>query len=100
MPCRAVRWFTGGRLRDGLPVDRAEFANLERTIVDATAEGRTLRDASPERLRQVRTRSRQGLDTRDVAPAGRDFIYGFVTLMTGADPAVVPVLGHTALHRR
>lgn len=94
LPCQAVRWFTGGRLRDGLPVDRAEFANLERTIFDATAEGRSLSEASPERIRQYDAVSLASwLDGQQVTPAGRDFIYGFVTLMTGADPSVVPVLG-------
>ncbi|MEZ4564002.1 MAG: NAD(P)/FAD-dependent oxidoreductase [Thermomicrobiales bacterium] len=94
MPCQTVRWFTGGRLRDGLPVDRADFAHLERTIVDATVEGRSLRDASPECLRQYDALSLASwLDARRVTPAGRDFISGFVTLMTGADPSTVPVLG-------
>lgn len=94
MLCQAVRWFTGGRLRDGLPVDRAEFANLERTIFDATVEGQSLRDASPERIRQYDAVSiASWLDGQQVTPAGRDFIYGFVTLMTGADPSVVPALG-------
>jgi monoamine oxidase len=94
MPCQSVRWFTGGRLRDGLPVDRADFPNLERTIVDATVEGQSLRDASPERIREYDAVSLASwLDGQHVTPAGRDFIYGFVTLMTGADPSVVPVLG-------
>ena len=94
MPCQAVRWFTDGRLRDGLPVDRAEFANLERTIVAATAEGQSLKDAAAERLQEYDATSLAAwLDGQPVTPAGRDFIYGFVTLMTGADPSVVPVLG-------
>jgi monoamine oxidase len=94
LPCEAVRWFTGGQLRDGLPVDRDDLASLERTILDATIEGRSIADASPERIRHYdETSLASWLDTQPVTPAGRDFIYGFVTLMTGADPAIVPVLG-------
>ena len=94
MSCEAVRWFTGGQLRDGLPVDRADAANLERVIVDAIVEGRSLKDASPERIRQYDAVSvANWLDGRQATPATRDAIYGFTTLMTGADPSAVPVLG-------
>ena len=101
MPCEAVRWFTGGQLRDGLPVGRAEFASLERIIVDATIEGRSLGDASPERIRHYDALSLASwLDEQQATPAVRDVIYGCTTLMTGADPAVVPVLGslHALAH--
>ncbi|MBL8127759.1 MAG: FAD-dependent oxidoreductase [Chloroflexia bacterium] len=94
LSCEAVRWFTGGRLRDGLPVDRADGANLERVIVDAIAEGRSLMDASPARLRQYDAVSLASwLEKQQASPATRDVIYGFTTLMTGADPSRVPVLG-------
>jgi monoamine oxidase len=94
LPCNAVRWYTGGQLRDGLPVDRDDLASLERTILEASIEGRSIADASPERLREYDATSLAAwLDTQPVTPAGRDFIYGFVTLMTGADPSIVPALG-------
>jgi monoamine oxidase len=94
MPCQEVRWFTGGQLRDGLPVDRADAAVLERIIVDAIIVGRSLRGASPERLRQYDAVSLASwLDDQQASPAVRDIIYGFASLMTGADPSIVPVLG-------
>ena len=92
--CEAVRWFSGGRLRDGLPVDRADVANLERVVVEAIVEGRLLKDASPERIREYDVISLASwLDGQQATPAARDVIYGCTTLMTGADPSVVPVLG-------
>jgi monoamine oxidase len=90
----SFRWYTGGELRSGLPVDHRHVGDVERIIVEATIEGRALETASPDLLRAYDELSLAAwLDRHDPMPATRDFISGWVTLMTGADPSLVPALG-------
>lgn len=90
---QAVRWFTGGQLRTGMPTGRWDGGDLERVIVEATIAGRALRSASPEELHAYDTMSlAEWLERVNATPATRDFIYGWTSLMTGADPAHYSVL--------
>jgi monoamine oxidase len=89
-----VRWFTGGKLRSGLPVERLEAGELERLVVEAHIAGRMLASAEPETQREYDHLSvAEWLDRFDLSPATRDFVYAFSCFVTGADPARVPALG-------
>lgn len=89
-----ARWFTGGELRSGLPVGRWQGGDLERVVVEATIAGRALKSAPVETWRDYdRLPFAAWLDRLEPAPATRDFVYGWTTLMTGADPAIVPATG-------
>ncbi|MCC6791105.1 MAG: FAD-dependent oxidoreductase [Thermomicrobiales bacterium] len=91
---RNVRWFTGGELRTGLPTGRWALGDLERVLVEATIAGRGLATASPERLRECDHVSVvDWLKGIEATPATRDFVLGWLTLMTGADPSLISVLG-------
>lgn len=89
-----VRWFTGGKLRSGLPFDRLDGGELERIVVEAAIAGRQLRSASEETRREYdHLTVAEWLDRLEPSAAARDFIYGFMTFITGADPSKVPALG-------
>lgn len=91
---RTVRWFTGGELRAGLPTDRFGAGELERIVVEAAIAGRSLEHAPPEAIAAYdRMSIVDWLDQLGVSAAARDFALGWTTLMTGADPALVSVLG-------
>lgn len=88
-----VRWFTGGVLRTGLPVDRWDGGDLERVLVETTIEGRALATATPDMIMEYDQLSVAAwLDRLDPKPATRDFVYGWLTLMTGADPSSISAL--------
>ena len=65
----AVRWHTGGELRDGLPVPFGELGALEAALVAIAADAAALpfRDAGRAWLALVRA-----LSTRAGSPAGDD----------------------------
>ena len=92
-PYETTRWFTDGALRHGLPVGRWHGGDLERTLFDITLAARTLRDASPDDVRQHDVPLSEWLNRLRPSVAVRDFIYAWVTLMTGAHPDLVSALG-------
>lgn len=92
-----ARWFTDGALRNGLPVARWQGGDLERTLFEITLAARTLRNASPHDLRQHDIPLSEWLHRLDPPVAVRDFIYGWVTLMTGAHPDRISALGMLGL---
>jgi monoamine oxidase len=93
----ATRWFTDGALRSGLPVARWQGGDLERTLFEITLAAQTLRDATPDDLRQHDIPLSEWLERLDPPIAVRDFIYGWVTLMTGAHPERISALGMLGL---
>jgi (S)-6-hydroxynicotine oxidase len=88
----AVRWFTGGELRSGLPVPRGDVGRLEQLLVEISLAARGLAAAGQEELRAHDVPIAQWLDRLAPEPAARDFVYGWLTLMCGADPAEAPML--------
>ncbi len=92
-----ARWFTGSQLRRGLPVDRWQGGRLDRTLFEINLAARGLDHASAEELQDHDVRLSAWLDRLDPDPAARDFIYGWVTLMTGAHPDDVSALGMLGL---
>jgi monoamine oxidase len=104
-PYQTTRWFTGGELRRGLPVERWEGGDLDKTLFEITLAARGLASASPpcpppleggvspDDLRAHDVPLSQWLDRLDPLPAVRDFIYGWTSLMTGAHPDECAALG-------
>ena len=98
----AVRWRTGGELRDGLPVPFGELGELggrarrhRRRRGGATAPGRS---ASEARCRAPSTSGELGVPT-----ATREFLSAWWVMIGGTDPergAVVDALGAIAVARR
>jgi monoamine oxidase len=82
----SARWRTGGALRSGFPVPPEDGGDLERVIVAINAAGRAWTAAASEDVSVA-----EWLDRLDPLPATRDFVYGWVGLMTGADMDVSPV---------
>jgi monoamine oxidase len=88
-----VRWFTGGKLRTCWPSERVEIGDLERIIVEATIEGRDLL-RNPEKIVEYDAISfAQWMERHNPLPATRDFVFGWTTLMSGADPARTAAFG-------
>lgn len=92
-PYQTTRWFTGGELRDGLPVDRWQGGELERTLFEITLAARGLGSASAEEIAAHDVPFSAWLGRLDPVPAVRDFIYGWAALMTGAHPDQFSALG-------
>lgn len=92
-----TRWFTDNAVRSGLPVARWQGGDLERVLFEITLAARTLRDATPDDLRQHDIPLSEWLDRLDPSVAVRDFIFGWATLMTGAHPHLVSALGMLGL---
>ena len=90
---RTMRWFTGGKLREGFPTGRWDGGDLERVIVEAAIEGRALQSATPDQIAAYDDLTIAGwLDRLNATPATRDFIYGWTSLMSGAAPTSCSVL--------
>jgi monoamine oxidase len=96
-PYQTTRWFTGGELRSGLPVGRWEGGELEKTLFEITLAARSLATASPEELRAHDIPVSAWLQQLHPAPAVRDFIYGWTSLMSGAHPDDHPMLSTLGL---
>jgi predicted NAD/FAD-binding protein len=96
-PYQTTRWFTGGELRSGLPVGRWEGGELEKTLFEITLAARNLASASPEELRSHDIPVSAWLQQLHPAPAVRDFIYGWTSLMSGAHPDDHPMLSTLGL---
>jgi monoamine oxidase len=82
----ATRWRTGGTLRSGFPVPPEDGGDLERVIVAINAAGRAWTAEESEDVSVA-----EWLDRLDPLPATRDFVYGWVGLMTGAGMDVSPI---------
>ena len=87
-----TRWFTGGQLRCGLPVDRWDGGDLERTLFEITLAARNLASATAEERYQHDIPVSAWLDQLQPQPATRDFLYGWSSLMSGAHPDDYPML--------
>jgi monoamine oxidase len=96
-PYQTTRWFTGGELRRGLPVDRWEGGDLDKTLFEITLAARGLGSGSPQELCANDVPLSQWLNRLDPTPAVRDFIYGWTSLMTGAHPDECSALGMLGL---
>jgi monoamine oxidase len=96
-PYQTTRWFTGGELRSGLPVGRWEGGELEKTLFEITLAARSLATATPEELRAHDIPVSAWLRQLHPAPAVRDFIYGWTSLMSGAHPDDHPMLSTLGL---
>ena len=96
-PYQTTRWFTGGELRSGFPVGRWEGGELEKTLFEITLAARSLATASPEELRAHDIPVSAWLQQLHPAPAVRDFIYGWTSLMSGAHPDDHPMLSTLGL---
>ncbi len=83
-PPRCVRWRTGGKLRDGLPVVAADV-----TALDA-AWGRISNDARRHAVGEFAERGvscAQYLAAMQLPPSVEDFLFGWWVMISGADPA-------------
>jgi monoamine oxidase len=96
-PYQTTRWFTGGELRSGLPVARWDGGELEKALFEITLAARSLSTASPEELRAHDIPVSAWLRQLNPAPAVRDFIYGWTSLMSGAHPDDHPMLSTLGL---
>ncbi len=96
-PYQTTRWFTGGELRRGLPVSRWQGGSLDRTLFEINLAARGILGAPVDELRQHDIPLSDWLDRLDPDPAVRDFIYGWVALMTGAHPDQTSALGMLGL---
>jgi hypothetical protein len=96
-PYQTTRWFTGGELRSGLPVGRWDGGELEKTLFEITLAARSLTTASSEELRAHDIPVSAWLRQLNPAPAVRDFIYGWTSLMSGAHPDDHPMLSTLGL---
>src|SRR5918997_3090281 len=85
-PYQTTRWFTDGELRSGLPVGRWEGGELEKTLFEITLAARSLATASPDELRAHDIPVSTWLQQLDPAPAVRDFVYAWTSLMLGGHP--------------
>jgi monoamine oxidase len=81
----SARWFTAGELRAGLPVPVQAGGDLERVIVAINEAGRGFLGGGQD------VSVAEWLGRLDPHPATRDFVYGWVGLMSGADMDVTPV---------
>jgi monoamine oxidase len=81
---RSVRWHTGGELRSGLPVPVEAGGDLERVIVAIDEAGRGYLSGADVSVSEW-------LDRLEPHPATRDFVSGWVGLMSGADMDVTPI---------
>ena len=90
-PYAAARWFTGGRLRHGLPVPVAEGGDLERVVVAINEAGRRYADADAAQRAAADVSIADWLDGLGPSAATRDFIYGWCGLMSGAAMDVTPI---------
>jgi monoamine oxidase len=81
----SVRWRTGGELRSGLPVPLDAGGDLERVIVAINEAGRGYHHGGLD------VSLAEWLGRLDPHPATRDFVYGWVGLMSGADMDITPV---------
>lgn len=92
-PYQTTRWFTGGELRSGLPVARWQGGDLDRALFEITLASRGLATATPHDLEALDIPLSRWLDALQPHPAVRDFIYGWMALMTGAHPDTTSALG-------
>jgi monoamine oxidase len=92
-PYQTTRWFTGGELREGLPVGRWQGGDLEKALIEMTLAARGLASASDEEVEALDVPLSAWLARLDLQSAVRDFIYGWASLMTGAHPDQFSALG-------
>jgi monoamine oxidase len=92
-PYQTTRWFTGGELREGLPVPRWQGGDLEKALFEITLAARGLATAPADEIAAHDIPLSAWLKRIDPQPATRDFIYGWATLMTGAHPDQFSALG-------
>ncbi len=87
---RRRRWFTGGMRRRGRPVPKSEAAVLRQTLADLAtrAAGPTPEDDVPVV---------DWLKAHGLPRATKDFVLGWASFMSGADPAEVSMLEVMAL---
>ena len=82
---QAARWHTGGVTRHGFPVPQSEGAALERTLRSLSLASKDI----DSRRDDVSVPDWLGDDLPD---ATRDFLFGWASFMSGADPAEVSML--------
>jgi monoamine oxidase len=92
-----ARWYTGGQLRAGLPVPAADGADLARIIVALNQAGARYAAASEAERAAGDESVADFLARLEPTPATRDFVYGWVGLMSGASMDVTPVGGMLGL---
>jgi monoamine oxidase len=96
---RVVRWRTGGRLRDGLPVPAEQLGDLERALVTITDDARRRLQGS---LGEVASLScSEYIERLQVSDEVREFLNAWYVLIGGAHPArgaVVDALAAIAAH--
>jgi monoamine oxidase len=85
-----ARWFTGGELRDGLPVPFEALGDLERVIATVGSAAAARAEGGDGAEHDVPVAD--WLDRISPHPATRDFVYGWVGLMGGAPPQEQPML--------
>jgi monoamine oxidase len=87
---RRRRWFTGGTRRRGRPVPRGEIDVLRRTLAEiaARAAGKGTEDD---------VAVSEWMGALNAPRATRDFVLGWASFMSGADPAEVSMLEVMAL---
>ena len=86
-----TRWYTGGKLRAGLPVPATDGADLERIVVALSQAGARYAAASEAERAAGDESVADWLARLEPTPATRDFVYGWCGLMSGASMEVTPV---------
>ena len=95
---RRVRWRTAGRLRDGLPVDADDLPALEASLTRLTEDAHRHAAGTFAEAQRSWTEYIAGFDA---SPAVEDFLFGWWTMIAGADPgtgAAVDAVGAIAGH--
>jgi monoamine oxidase len=87
---RRQRWFTGGTRRRGRPVPKGEAETLRRTLAELAARGRAAGSEDDVSVAEWMA----GLG---VPRATRDFVLGWASFMSGADPSGISMLEVMAL---
>lgn len=93
----SVRWFTDGVTRSGLPVPRSEAGEFERVMVTLNQTAQNLKNAAPGEWLALDVPWSEWLDGLNPTPATRDFLLGWTSMLSGADPRVHPALGPIGL---
>lgn len=89
----SVRWFTDGVTRSGMPVPRSEAGEFERVIVELNQTAQKLKNAGPDDWLALDLPWSDWLDSLNPTPATRDFLLGWTSMLSGADPHVHPAMG-------
>jgi monoamine oxidase len=87
---RRRRWFTGGTRRRGRPVPKGEAEVLRQTLADIAARAGSAGVSDDVAVSDW-------MDALSVPRATRDFVLGWASFMSGADPAEVSMLEVMAL---